>query len=81
MTGQRFVCLSTHGASGYAPGTHWIAKPNFARCGVCHEVIVDPRPTQYQFVFYTFREALSSWAAFKKWFHSIPKEIVPLWPF
>jgi len=40
-------CLSTHGGSGYAPGSYW--NGNAIVCGFCGTKIENPPPTGKQY--------------------------------
>ena len=71
-------CLSTHGASGYAPGSY--KDGSAVICGLCGERIENPRPLYHQAVFFTFREAILSWSTMQKWLRGEPKELIPQWP-
>jgi len=75
---QKLNCLSTHGLSGYAPGSYW--KNGGIVCGMCGEQIHNPLPTGYLEVFYTFHEAIKSWRVFKMWIKGAPKEKRPTYP-
>jgi hypothetical protein len=41
---KTFICLSTHGGAGYAPGTHWSEDGKALICGLCGARIENPRP-------------------------------------
>ena len=71
-------CMSTHGASGYAPGSY--LENGAVICGACGERIENPRPTGHRTVYFTSREAMSSLKAFKSWWRSEPKAIIPQFP-
>ena len=71
-------CLSTHGASGYAPGSYF--ENGVVVCGNCGEHIVNPRPIGYRHTYFTVSEALKSWPAFRAWLKNIPKSTVSLFP-
>jgi hypothetical protein len=43
-----YTCLSTHGGSGYASGTHW--DNGKLICGACGAIIENPNPTGARFV-------------------------------
>jgi len=49
-------------------------------CGACGERIENPRPTGHRTVYFTSREAMSSLKAFKSWWRSEPKAIIPQFP-
>ena len=70
-------CLSTHGASGYAPGSY--KDGDAVICGACGTRIENPRPTHYRYEYYSFLEAMLSLRAFQKWWRGEPKNKVPLW--
>lgn len=43
METPKYYCLSTHGSSGYAPGSYW--KDGAIICGICGARIENPPPT------------------------------------
>jgi len=43
------MCMSTHGGSGYAPGSYWDGEAIV--CGICGARIENPRPTGGKFVY------------------------------
>jgi hypothetical protein len=70
----KLTCLSTHGASGYAPGSY--RDGDVIVCGYCGERIQNPRPTGYIVKPYTFDDVLEM---FKKWWYGEEKERKPVW--
>ena len=71
-------CLSTHGLSGYAPGSY--RDGNAIICGMCGERIENPMPTGTRRIEYSLREALSNWQTFKAYLINEPKAVVPTFP-
>lgn len=55
-------CLSTHGASGYAPGSH--KDGDAVICGSCGARIENPRPTGYIVELWTFADVLRTLRAY-----------------
>ena len=74
-------CLSTHGGSGYAPGSY--REGSAIICGSCGFKIEEPSPAAYHYVYYTLKDVfnnitnLSLWRA---WWHNTPKQVVPQYP-
>jgi len=60
-------CLSTHGGSGYAPGSYWDGDDII--CGICGHRIENPAPTGGRMV-----KAKGLFGILKR------KEEVPTWP-
>ena len=71
-------CMSTHGLSGYAPGSYH--ENGAVICGSCGERIEAPRPTGFRAVYFTFGEAIRNWTSFMKWVRDEPKAMVPRFP-
>ena len=77
-TGIGMKCMSTHGLSGYAPGSYF--ESGVVVCGSCGERIKAPRPIGLRVVYFTFGESLRSWEIFWKWMRDEPKAMVPRFP-
>ena len=68
-------CMSTHGISGYAPGSYW--KGVKIVCGMCGTEIENPTPTSYHYVYRTLKDV---WTELKLWWLNEPKQKVPQYP-
>ena len=77
LSKPEYKCLSTHGASGYAPGSY--RDGEVVVCGACGERIENPRPNAWRNEYYTLREALRSWRALRAWWKNEPKATIQQW--
>ncbi len=71
------TCLSTHGATGYAPGTRWDGDVLVCPCGARIE---QPRPIGWRDVPYTFADVRQDWRVIWKWVRGATKTQMPLYP-
>lgn len=67
-------CLSTHGVSGYAPGSY--KDGDAVICGSCGMRIENPRPTGYIVELWTLADVFRTLRA---WWNSEAKTLKPVW--